>query len=428
MSSIETALEGVLIQAAAAVSEAAVLFRVDLDTLRVVHVNDKLIRIVPGLASAVGLGWEAVVHGSSMTSHLEVIRSALNEAMNSKLAVNIRLPFGTQAFDLRLQPFQTETGATCHVLCTLPAKWSVQAANEETSLDDRLQISELAYQRLVEACPITIVVHQDWHILYVNPSGIAMLQARSFLELENLSVFDFLPSAIHPALAARMQKLNGGETLPPMKAQVIRENNDVIDVEIRSMPIIHDGRPAVLSLIQDISEHQQMIDTLERLAFFDPLTELPNRRLIQERTATALSSATLASQQLVVLFIDFDGFKEINDLFGHETGDTALRQMASRLQTCLDPSRDMLGRLAGDEFIITRINADKKDTEELAVRLLHAFRAPIVVEDEQVPLELSIGIAMFPRDADNYDLLLRQADAAMYIAKQNGGNAFAWFQ
>lgn len=428
MLSIAHAVEQALIQMTAISSDAAVLFRVDQSELTVAYVNERLTEIVPGLAQAHGYTWESVVHGSAMTSHLDTIGQALKRAMAKKDAVNIRLPFGTQAFDMRLQPIQSEQGMTTHLLCTLPAKWSVQATKEERSLDDRLQVSELAYQRLVESCPIAIVVHQDQRIVYGNPSSIEMLNITSLVKLENLSILDFLPPESQAKLLGRLPRLQGGQAVPPIEIQVMRADGTLVDVEIRSMPILHDGRPAILSLVQDISEHKRMIETLERLAFYDPLTGLANRRLIQEHTMSALAEAAALSEQVAVLFIDFDGFKEINDEYGHEAGDMALSQMADRLRDCLHSTRDMLGRLAGDEFVITRKNTNQKDAEELASYLLDAFRQPLRVGSEQVFLWLSIGISMFPIDALMYERLLRQADAAMYEAKQRGGNAFAWFQ
>jgi diguanylate cyclase (GGDEF)-like protein/PAS domain S-box-containing protein len=159
----------------------------------------------------------------------------------------------------------------------------------------------------------------------------------------------------------------------------------------------------------------------------DYLTGLPNRVLFEERLERAVASAHRYGRKLAVLFLDLDGFKLVNDTWGHDAGDLVLKQVAGRLPAGLRNS-DTLARFGGDEFVVlaTEIN-QPADAGEVAAALLDSLAGPYQVMGQEVPLRASIGISVFPHDALEASRLLRQADTAMYAAKEAGGNGFLFY-
>jgi diguanylate cyclase (GGDEF)-like protein len=167
---------------------------------------------------------------------------------------------------------------------------------------------------------------------------------------------------------------------------------------------------------------------LRELATVDGLTRLPNRHAFQEYLAAALAATNTDESRLALLFVDLDRFKEINDSFGHHAGDTVLREMAARLAEC---TRDMdwVARLAGDEFMVIVPEVDSLETvRSIAQRIRKALTRAMTIEGVEVQLTCSIGIALCPDDAIDAERLFQNADAAMYQAKREGRNRYAFFR
>jgi diguanylate cyclase (GGDEF)-like protein/PAS domain S-box-containing protein len=181
------------------------------------------------------------------------------------------------------------------------------------------------------------------------------------------------------------------------------------------------GRPHhYIAVFADITSATEERRLLEQHSNFDALTGLPNRLLLQERLTRALGRARGAGRQVALAFIDLDGFKEVNDSFGHVAGDKLLVTMAQRLQKALRES-DTLARFGGDEFVAVLPELqDDKLLDSLIGRLLLAARTPFALENRQVQLSASVGVAIFPRDGTTPDQMIRKADDAMYAAKRSG--------
>jgi diguanylate cyclase (GGDEF)-like protein/PAS domain S-box-containing protein len=174
----------------------------------------------------------------------------------------------------------------------------------------------------------------------------------------------------------------------------------------------------------DISLLKATQQKLEQLASFDALTGVPNRRLLNDRIEQTLRRMERSDDGLAVMFIDLDGFKNVNDTHGHAIGDLALQAVASRLQRCVRPS-DSVGRLGGDEFAIVVDGARLPvDAALVAERIVAAMAEPLIIEGRRLTLAASIGIAVYPDDGTDATTLLRSADRAMYDVKQAGRNGF----
>jgi PAS domain S-box-containing protein len=194
--------------------------------------------------------------------------------------------------------------------------------------------------------------------------------------------------------------------------------------------------------LQDITERKQAEEQIRFLAYYDGLTQLPNRTLFIERLKLALASATRHGRRLAVLFLDLDRFKHINDTLGHSVGDELLRSVADRLRKVLR-STDTIGReagsaashsngtvarLGGDEFVVSATDiARGEDAARVATRILDALSNPFMLNEHEVFVTGSIGISLYPDDGGDSDTLLKSADAALYHAKDVGRNGYQFY-
>ncbi|MBI2980712.1 MAG: GGDEF domain-containing response regulator [Deltaproteobacteria bacterium] len=163
------------------------------------------------------------------------------------------------------------------------------------------------------------------------------------------------------------------------------------------------------------------------LATQDPLTQLPNRLLLKDRLRQSLSLARRQRQTVAALFVDLDRFKEINDTLGHEAGDLVLKEVAERLRVSVR-QEDTVARVGGDEFIVLLYGPKTEtDAAQVATRILRKIDEPYLISEKRLRVTASIGIALFPQSAEESQELLRNADLAMYLAKNDGGNRHLFY-
>jgi len=182
------------------------------------------------------------------------------------------------------------------------------------------------------------------------------------------------------------------------------------------------GQLRLITAVEDISRRKQAEEALQRMASHDALTGLPNRALLQDRLGQAIAQAQRAQRQVGVMFIDLDRFKHVNDSLGHEAGDQMIVEIARRLASALRES-DTVARQGGDEFVVVLPDlACPEDAALVAQKLLAQLFQPLVLCGAELFPTGSLGIAMYPRDGQDCNTLLKAADAAMYRSKANGGN------
>ena len=213
----------------------------------------------------------------------------------------------------------------------------------------------------------------------------------------------------------------------PYEAVLTHKDGHRIPVEFEGRVMPFKGAHYRMSVVRDISARKQAEARIHFLAHHDTLTELPNRALLMDRLEFILASARRRGAKVAVLFIDLDNFKTVNDSLGHAAGDALLRLVAARIQKVLR-SVDVVSRLGGDEFLVVLPDLESEQGPiPVAEKLLAAVSEPVALEGQSLSVSPSIGIAVFPRDGSSADTLIKNADAAMYLAKDRGRSNFQFF-
>ncbi len=196
------------------------------------------------------------------------------------------------------------------------------------------------------------------------------------------------------------------------------------------MPIYQDGEIVnYLAIKLNITDYVEEKEKVKYMAYHDSLTSLPNRMNIEEYTKKRLSVVNRNNTKLSILFIDFDRFKIINDTLGHDVGDELLIESSKRIKSALRDS-DILARVGGDEFVIIVESSDNIEysSAHICEKILELFKKPIQTKSNTLSITLSIGVAVYPDDATDYNQLLKYADIAMYEAKSDGKNTYRYYQ
>ena len=230
------------------------------------------------------------------------------------------------------------------------------------------------------------------------------------------------------AFEAALQRIAAGGLPEQLDLCFYRQSGMRVWVQVLIELDRRDGLPPrFVVLFRDITREREANERIELLAHYDLLTGLPNRMLLREQTADAIEEARDRGTPLAMLFIDLDGFKTINDSFGHATGDTLLKAAATRLHQNLRNS-DLFGRFNGDEFIVVlRDLAEAEDAGHVARKLIASLAEPLHRGQDLLKVGASVGIAMLEDGREDFDSLLRAADAAMHAAKEAGRNTYQYY-
>jgi diguanylate cyclase (GGDEF)-like protein/PAS domain S-box-containing protein len=267
----------------------------------------------------------------------------------------------------------------------------------------------------------------DGTVLHWNPAA-ESLYGYTATEMLGRNISALIPGDRHDDFPGLFARLGAGEHIEHY--ETIRRRNDgrLLDVSVTISPVREaSGRVVGASTIsRDISKRKRTERQIEHRALHDPLTDLPNRVLLDDRIQGALARAQRRDAFIAVLFLDLDDFKRINDSHGHTTGDRVLKMIGPRLQAAIRPD-DTLARFGGDEFVIVCTDIYSRDKAEIiAARISDALAVPFDVGGTEISVSASIGITLGAAD-DSPDELLVKADAAMYTAKardQSGSSVF----
>jgi diguanylate cyclase (GGDEF)-like protein/PAS domain S-box-containing protein len=287
-----------------------------------------------------------------------------------------------------------------------------------------VRLSEERFRKLAEnASDVIMIVTADGSLTYHSPAA-EHIWGYSPAALKESKLRDLVvPEDFTAAISLIDLASKRPATSVTAELRLRYANGSSRDFEVIASDLSADpGVAGIVLTSHDITERKSFARELQRLAFHDPLTDLPNRALFSDRLEHALARADRPSRSVAVLFLDLDNFKVINDSLGHDAGDRLLITVAERLQACLRPS-DTAARLGGDEFTVLLEDLDDAggDTAvHVAERIAEALRQPVTLEGHQVCTTASIGLAFRNEDTSLAEELLRNADLAMYRAKSLG--------
>ena len=278
--------------------------------------------------------------------------------------------------------------------------------------------SDLA-QALLRCAGTGIYIVQDGKFKYVN-SLFQELTGYSELELLGKYSLDLVyPEDRETVREKAIESLKCGSSLP-CEYRFVRKSGEIIWVLEKVTSTEYKGRRATVGSFMDITERKQLEQKFADMATHDPLTGLPNRLLLSDRLDVGLAQAQRNDTRLAVMMLDLDRFKTVNDTFGHSVGDELLRAAGERLIGIVRKS-DTVARMGGDEFVVFLLQIDKmEDAIRVSQKILGAFRKPFVLDAYQIRITTSIGIAIYPEDGEDVETLFKNADTAMYWAKEQG--------
>ncbi|MFO1418504.1 MAG: EAL domain-containing protein [Methylotetracoccus sp.] len=401
--------------------------------------DERLIEANPALCEMLGYTRDELLGQT-----LALLRDDVEPAGPVETGNNMAPPPGSAT--ARSVEWRRKDGATVRVALTESplqehdsARASVFTAlniDERDRVEEVLREREEEYRLLFDMANDGVVLHAlsgepgNGHFIRVNQVACRMLgyTAQELLQLRPTDIQD--PEELGEPVRETRRIQETGKLL--FEKTLIAKGGRRFPAEIHSNLFEHRGRRMVLSLIRDITERKEAESQIRRLAFYDALTQLPNRRLLMERMQQALNSCKRHPWHGAILFIDLDNFKALNDTYGHDIGDQLLAQVAKRLTSCLR-TQDTVARLGGDEFVVMLEHLSSFDQEaaeqarEVARKILATLGGVYTLNGHECRNSPSIGISLFQGVGETIEGVLKRADVAMYRAKTMGRNTLCFF-
>ena len=341
-----------------------------------------------------------------------------------------------RAYAFVKKPFQPET-----LIKTIDDAVAAQKLRKKrTTMEAQLRKSQRFYRYITRHSPDLIyLVDQEGHFIYVNDWVEGLLG----IKRGELTGRHYKEIVVEEDLAVANYRFNerrtGTRATRNLEIRLKKQQHtgsgiaDVVPIELSAEGIYtnHDigtkSLHGTLGVARNISDRKKREQQVNFMAYHDSLTGLPNRLLLKDRFDQALEQAKRGDYLLVVMFLDLDGFKQINDSLGHKVGDRLLQSFSQRLREGLRKA-DTLARIGGDEFILMLPQLKSvKYAEVVAEKIVEKFETPFRVENHELELSVSIGISVFPFDGDSQESLIESADTAMYNVKQDRGKSYSFY-
>jgi diguanylate cyclase (GGDEF)-like protein/PAS domain S-box-containing protein len=306
----------------------------------------------------------------------------------------------------------------------------IRDTSERKRVEEELRRSEARFRATVDRAAVGISqVDMEGRWLFVN-DRLCEIYGYSRAELSPLRFHDITHPDDLAADLAQLSRLADGEIESySLEKRFIRNGGMVIWANLTVSMVRDDtGTPEyTIAVIEDITSRKGAETRLQHQALHDPLTDLPNRSLLQDRLRHAIAGAERGNTRLALLLMDLDRFKEVNDTFGHHCGDLLLREVADRLRRALRAS-DTMARLGGDEFAVLLEGAAEAGAHEVAAMLVNAIGQPFFLKGQLLYMRASVGIALYPEHGRDAESLLRRSDIAMYQAKRTESESAVYDQ
>ncbi|MBF8982830.1 EAL domain-containing protein [Lutibacter sp. B2] len=318
-----------------------------------------------------------------------------------------------------------EAGATDYI--SKPINWAVLRQRLNRLLHARhtqitLNQSE-AFARSIINHAIEGIITMDINgiIGYINPA-VEQIFGYMSSEIVGKNIDTIIPKLHYSDYA----NLDINDSLIDENKEIVgqRKDHSTLPIDLTISKFYVAGKCFFTIILRDITERKRYEEMIRHQAFYDSLTGLPNRLLLKERITLEIAHAKNEHKELAIMYLDLDRFKLINDTLGHDIGDKLLKEMAQRLKNCVGTD-DTVARLGGDEFVILLPEVTREENiAKIANNILAAIRDPILIDQHELYLTISIGVTIYPDDGTDDETLLTNADVAMYRAKEKGKNNF----
>jgi len=391
-----------------------------------INFNGKTVRASPGAKKIYGLSKEVypfeIIKKIPLPSYRELLDNALKSLIEDRKPYDVE--FKIQNKDngkiLSLHSIAEYDPKENKVIGTL-YDISKQKISEESAIK-----RETEYKNIIQkhSSIMLIIDVETGSIITVN-SAASKFYGYSRQEMEKMNIQDISLLNID-AIKVEMERARSLNKNVFVFQHRLSDGR-IKDVEVHSGPIIFNGKVRLFSIIHDITKHKKAEKKIKYLAYYDLLTGLPNRKMFSENLKKLINKHTNDNVEIILLNIDLDHFKDINDNFGHHIGDLFLTKIAKCLKKELY-EHELLYRLGGDEFaIIIKKFSNHEDLSHICNRILNALDKSFKVEDKEIFISASIGVAIYPHDGSNVNILFKNSDLAMYKAKSEGKNKYALF-
>ncbi len=308
---------------------------------------------------------------------------------------------------------------------------SISEMAQRKAFEEKLYSNEKRLRQIIDLVPHFIFAKDiEGRFILVNRS-VAEAYGTTVDELTGKTDADFNQSSeeVKHFRADDLEVIRSGKPKYIPEESITNAQGEVRLLSTTKIPFYASGtdQPCILGVAEDVTERKYLENKLITLAHYDSLTTFPNRALFFERASIGLSQARRSGTSCAVLFVDLDHFKDINDTLGHTVGDELLKDTAFKLTDCVR-EMDTIARLGGDEFIVFLNGLDDANkARQIAERIREKFNCPRQVWGNDLFVTASVGIATYPKDGNNLEDLLKNADTAMYAAKSAGRNTYCFF-
>ncbi|MCX5849708.1 MAG: EAL domain-containing protein [Deltaproteobacteria bacterium] len=339
-------------------------------------------------------------------------------------------------YKIRPESINKKTDVLTILVLAVALPWFSMIGGYITNLRSRISNALSTIERLTNNIQdVIFVTDMNLKYNYINPS-VKILRGYEPEEVLKQELSDsFAPSSLDLAMKTIYEVVESGKSghkafkSQALQLEIGRKDGTTVWTETNiSLVIDKNNQPVgILGVIRDITERRQMEEKINYMATHDTLTGLPNRLMVSQLLNHAIQAARRNQRQFAVLFIDLDRFKIVNDTMGHEAGDQLLKEIATRFKQLLR-TMDIVGRLGGDEFII--LIEEVKDSSQVAIiaqKILSSIIKPLVLLGEECHVTASIGISIYPIDGKDEQTLMKNADMAMYFAKEEGKNNYQFY-
>lgn len=265
------------------------------------------------------------------------------------------------------------------------------------------------------------------NVVTKNQAGILMVSKSGIIEMVNPAAQKLLGRSIQQLIGSYFGTPALSDQGEHSEFEIINPDGSIGIAEVTFSKTEWEGKPAYLVMMYDITQLKEAQKQIEHQAMHDALTALPNRRLLNELLQNTITRHQRQQKPFALLFFDIDGFKNVNDSLGHQIGDLLLIQVAQRVQNAIRQS-DILARMGGDEFtIITENQCDRETLEKICENIIQQFEADFEIEEHNIHISISIGVAIYPDDSSDSEDLLKMADLAMFQAKKQVNKSYDFF-